>query len=414
VNTVPISGTIDQPSADLRRDIVQQWSLVHRHAAIQRLAIAQAHRERPQLLATEFPNLEASHAWLALQQDALSARLLIAYTNTLAPYLMERSLPGTLLRWCDEALATCERLQEAPEDLLLLRIEAQHALAQWEAARASIEEVLRSREMLSEKHQGRATFALGRLELNQGHYERALALLSQAEQHLSDQSDVAQLVAVRAEIAAYYLQRDDLDRALNLYRDVDRLQRGSGGSESGDHVLLMLGIVYRKQRDYARAAIYLQQLLTRATVEGRQNALATAAHHLAWVWINVGHLRRARHLAGQAIARYQEIGDTRGLSDAYEQLGVIALAERNSGEAEVYLQRSLAIRRSIGNEHGIASCLRHLGLVALRKRQGILAIRYLWQSLSAYHRIGVLSRQRLLRIMGEIRKSAFGKSQWSR
>jgi len=126
-----------------------------------------------------------------------------------------------------------------------------------------------------------------------------------------------------------------------------------------------------------------------------------------------GHLHRARQLAGQAIALYREIGDTRGLSDAYEQLGIICLAERNIDEAESHLQRSLDVRRAIGNEHGTASCLRHLAVLAIRRGHSIQAAQYLWHSLSTYYRLGVLSRHRLRRTIRELLDWGVGKSPWT-
>lgn len=66
-----------------------------------------------------------------------------------------------------------------------------------------------------------------------------------------------------------------------------------------------------------------------------------------------------------------------------------------------HLSRSLVMRRRLRNKHGAASSLRRLAFAHLKLRQFRTAVRYLWQSLSAYHQLGMLSRSRFLRIIGE-------------
>jgi hypothetical protein len=89
---------------------------------------------------------------------------------------------------------------------------------------------------------------------------------------------------------------------------------------------------------------------------------------------------------------YEEIGDERGLSDAYEQLGCIVLAAGQGVEAVPHMQRSLFMRRQLHNQQGEASSLRHLAIAYLTLGQLRAAFRHVWQSLLIYHRLGVLSR----------------------
>ncbi len=174
----------------------------------------------------------------------------------------------------------------------------------------------------------------------------------------------------------------------------------------------MLGVVYRKKEDYEHAAQYLQRLLERGEVQRSRGTTATAAHHLAWVYLSRGDLRQARSLCGRAIVLYEEIGDERGLSDAYEQLGCIVLAAGQGGEAVSHLQRSLFMRRQLHNQQGEASSLRHLAIAYLTLGQLGAAFRHLWRSLLIYHRLGVLSRQRMVSLLRELLTWAGGRRQW--
>jgi len=177
-------------------------------------------------------------------------------------------------------------------------------------------------------------------------------------------------------------------------------------------MLLMLGVVYRKKKDYERATEYLQRLLEREEVQRSRGTTATAAHHLAWVYLSRGDLRQARSLCGRAIMLYEEIGDERGLSDAYEQLGCIVLAAGQGGEAVAHLQRSLFMRSQLHNQQGEASGLRHLAIAYFTLGHLGAAFRHVWQSLLIYHRLGVLSCQRIVSMLRELLSWAGGRQQW--
>lgn len=133
--------------------------------------------------------MRASLSWLEEQEDAESARWLIAYVDTPADSLHARGLDGLCLRWCDSALRVC----------------------------------------------GRVGRALGGLQLNRDDYRSALRALDEAERLLSAHAGVEGLAAARSEQAADRLNRGDLEQAPSLYLAVDRMRREAGAAESSDH-----------------------------------------------------------------------------------------------------------------------------------------------------------------------------------
>jgi tetratricopeptide (TPR) repeat protein len=204
---------------------------------------------------------------------------------------------------------------------------------------------------------------------------------------------------IRGEIAAYHLNRQELDTALSIYLEIDQLRREAGAGESSDHTLLMLGVTYRKKKDFARAISYLQQLYERAEKRNNPSALATSAHHLGWAYLEQHNLLQARRFCGKALLFYEQIGDTRGISDAYEQLGSIALAERKGQEALLYLQRALAMKQERASQQGAASCFRRIACAHLILRHPGRALQALINSLWLSRRLGMLTWQRLIKIL---------------
>jgi len=204
---------------------------------------------------------------------------------------------------------------------------------------------------------------------------------------------------IRSEVGAYYLNRRELDRALEEFLAVDELHRTTGDMQSFDHTQMMLGVVYRKKHEYEKAIKYLAALHERGKAQPGQPITATAAHHIAWIHLEQGDLVEARRMCGEAIAGYHEQNDARGLLDAYEQLAAILIEEGHLDEAEGYLVRCINMRKQIGNQPGLVSSLRRLALVRLLTRDYWQVFGLMWVILGNYLRMNMLSRQRIARLV---------------
>jgi tetratricopeptide (TPR) repeat protein len=378
--------------------IIAFGKTAHYLAAKRRLTLIRRYRQQYAQLDEERDNCRLSCDWLAQQTTEDAARLLIEFLSEFTPYLQQRGLAGELAQWCKLGLQACKRLNQNPGWVLLHLAEAQNALGRWHEALSTIQSAIDVCAKVDARVYAKALSALGRLQLNQGRYEQALTTLLEAQTLLAQQSDITGLAAVRSELAAYHLNRYELDKALLIYRGVDELHRQAGAIEETDHTLLMLGVVYRKKQNYDKAARYLTQLLQRSEAHQNRSATATAAHHLAWVYLAEGNLAQSQRFCGQAIALYEAIGDLRGIADAWDQLGLIALDNGNGQEALYNLEKALSLRQQIGNQHGVASCQRHLVVAHYRLRQFPQAIRFMLKSTFLYWQLGAFSIQRLLTV----------------
>ncbi len=403
-----------QTNVEVSNQAVHYWSSSLFLSATARLQLARYHQDQYDWLDSEFANLRGCQSWLASQKCPRETHLLLEYIRVLAPYLQQRGLQAELADWCEAGLHASEIVRQHSGWLLFLRGKAQNALGRWDEASVSFRTAIETSEREDPQTHAHALLALGRLQFNQGAYGIAFETMRAAETCLAPTMDDERLMTIRAEMAAYHLNKGDLDKALSLYLEIDRRSRYAGAPEPSDHILLMLGVVYRKKKDYESAAKYLQRLIERGEVQQSRSTTATTAHHLAWVYLSQGDLRQARSLCGRAMVLYKEIGDERGLSDAYEQLGCIELAAGQDSEAVSHLQRSLLMRRQLHNQQGEASSLRHLAIAYLTVGHLGAAFRHVWQSLLIYHRLGVLSRQRMMSMLRELLTWAVGQRQWKK
>jgi len=381
--------------------VYQNWyTQAHLQAARQRLQVVI--RSHESTLDEELANVRLSRAWLAEQEGEEEHRLHLAYIDALAPYLFRRNRYTELLQWCQDGLHSCELVHHNAASLLLLKGKTLNALGHWAQARMSYEEAIQLSKGHDPQIHARTILALGQLRFNQGTYSLALEMLTEAECLLATLGEHELLAEVYAERANYFLNRRDLDKALALYLEEEQRRVQAGGKSSPN--LLMLGVIYRKKKEYERARHYLQELLTEGEVRRDNSTIATASHHLAWLAFEQGDYETARKLCGKALALYEEYGDRRGLSDALEQVGRIALAQRRPREAVPALQHSLLLRQQLQNKHGAASSMSHLAVAYRDPGRLLLALGYLGRCLLTYRRIGMLSRQRLKTILQQVER----------
>jgi tetratricopeptide (TPR) repeat protein len=297
------------------------WQTGPQLAAEGRLKLLSHIRDQPAQIDREFANIRVSVDWLKKQSEHNTAELLLAYVEILEPYFHLRGRDSELADWCSAGMDACERLKRNPSQVLLILGNAQYSLGQWEQADASWQAAIAASQGNDRVVHAHTTSALGRLQINQGKYKAGLKTLARAEDLLAKINDTQAIIGVRSEIAAYYLNRRELEKALKLYLEIDEFHKKSGAKESSDHITLMLGVIYRQKRVFDKAIAYLSELCRRGEMHNDKSGLATGSHHLAWVYFELRELEQARHLCGKALALYEDLQDPRGLSDGYEQLG---------------------------------------------------------------------------------------------
>lgn len=200
---------------------------------------------------------------------------------------------------------------------------------------------------------------------------------------MQHQADYEGLVRARLDIANYHGNKGNHDVALASYFDLEKLQRQTGTMRFLGYTLLMIGVVYRKRGMYEQAITYLQQAFQQGEARQHRGDTATSAHHLAWVYLNLGDLSRAHSFCDKSLVLYEKIGNRRGIADAYEQLGCIMQAEGRMQEALDHFHRSLQSRRQAGSQHGVATSLRRLAVAYFKLRHVGTAMQYLYQAYSS-------------------------------
>lgn len=375
------------------------WQFADQRAAKLRLQILLQISNQPFQIDEEFLNFRVSINFLKTQINLNSFNFLCKYIEILEPYLYLRGKSIELIDWCNAGINICERLRKNPAFFLFILGNAQYSLGKWEQANISWDNSFSFSYGYDEIIYARSALALGKLQINQGQYAKALKTLAKAEILLKSINDIEGVISARSEIASYHLNRRELELALRLYHEIDELYKKNFVEESSNHILLMLGVVYRQKRIFHKAIDYFEEICKRSEIQRDLSSLATATHHLAWVYYELKDFTMSHSLCGKALAIYEDINDPRGLSDGYEQLGAIFIEQGKLNDAIIILKKSLRFRQNLGNNPGAISSLRRLTLALLIKGKLRLVLALTFKVLIQYFRLGILSRERILALI---------------
>jgi tetratricopeptide (TPR) repeat protein len=350
---------------------------------------------RLSILDDDFSHLVSSYDWLLENKNSTFSDevlpLLINYTKILYQELRQRGLSKLLLKWCAAAIDSCETLGLDSAKIYIIRSEANSDLGYWDDALGDLKKIISDSESENSNNNlyARALFLLGRLRCNQGNYENAFELLTTSESLLSKHNDIGWKLKVLLEMGRYHLATRSLSKSIQILIPLGRESQPIN-KEVYYTTQLLLGVIYRKKRNYDRCIFYFNNILLDNYKNSDKRLLATTLHHLAWIYLEKNILTDAKKYCNQSIQYYDETGDNRGLSDSYEQLGLIFLAERNSHKSLRYLMRSLIIRRRIGNKHGQASSLRRLSFFYFKHYRIKTGLFYFSKSFQMYREIGII------------------------
>jgi tetratricopeptide (TPR) repeat protein len=202
------------------------------------------------------------------------------------------------------------------------------------------------------------------------------------------------------EVFAYYeMNASNFDTSLHLYDQVIKERISLKLIHKTINPQVHQGIICRRKRDYIQGITLLQDAEKKAIQLNNINSQAFINHHLSYIYLNQGNIIKAEELAQIALTGYQKLDDFRGISDCYEQLGFIDLAQNKYELATQNFELSLQIRQKINNHHGVASCWLDLSLASWHKKKFFKAIFLLCKGFYSYSKIGILNKVRFWRML---------------
>ncbi len=169
-----------------------------------------------------------------------------------------------------------------------------------------------------------------------------------------------------------YHQADD-DAAEAAGRELAVLADDHGDQATRRNALTIAGMV-AIARDRPRDAVArLTEALTVARALGQPWILASSLLNLGLGHLALGHPDRARPALGEALARYDEIGDERFHARCLAYLGLTSLLENDPGRAGALFAQSLRAFAALAEPAGTADGMTGIAAVAAANGQAVRA-----------------------------------------
>ena len=196
----------------------------------------------------DLSQIQAVLDWLSTCSDKQCSEILLSLIEDISTYLEQRSLNNLLIQHINPCLKAAENLRKNPAWIYFLAYRANWALGRWDDAEYFINLALESTPPDTQAYANVLRF-LGSVQLNRGNYLEAFRTFSKAKLIYRQLGDFKGEASIKAEEAAYYLNKAEYSTAYQLYSDVMHYEQ-THVSQISDHTLLMMGIVLRRLKDY--------------------------------------------------------------------------------------------------------------------------------------------------------------------
>lgn len=229
-------------------------------------------------------------------------------------------------------------------DLWTLQGQYGQAVTSYESAAALVDVA----ETPSLEHKlGVVNHRMGRWDLADRHYERALSLLAPGV----DPELRSRLIADRG-LNAY--RRGDHGAALALAEEASHTAATAGEAASEAQAENLLGLLARARGDLVESRRHLRRSLNMARALGDAAAETSALNNLALAVAAAGDTDEALRLAGLALERSAAVGDRHREAALHNNIADFLQAQGSAEEAMTHLKQAVAIFAEVG-EPGVLS-----------------------------------------------------------
>jgi predicted ATPase/class 3 adenylate cyclase len=344
----------------------------------ERLASAGGEAEQAeQVFRSDLENIRAGMDWASTRNDP---RMTMAFGKALFPYLRRHGLYDE----GDTRLAIAEdAARDVGDQTMLARLLNQRGLlamerGQLDSAAALLDESHSisaalgdsSRALVACANLGNVYWLRSEFALAREKWEAALALAGPA-------SSPHHRAFIRENIGILACQEGRLDEAEVHYAAALDLHRANGNREGIASTLYNSSEVWRKRREFERAASILEESHNLYASLGHQRGIALASVRMGLVLIDQGQpsAARERTLAGLEIARSTD--NRHAEMYALTSLGRAAMADGDMGAASSHLRRALEMAVALSDRRHKADTIRRIAEMLYRQSRGPAALRLL-------------------------------------
>ncbi len=177
------------------------------------------------------------------------------------------------------------------------------------------------------------------------------------------------------------------DKAIITYNLAYSMAQDTKDQDATGHILVALGNIYSKQRDYQSALNYYTTAMSIAENLEQKFGIAVTAYNVGYTFLLMGNTTEAREYFLKSTQTYDEVGSEVGMAQATNMLGRVAMAEERWSDAIDLFMLALPSLESSGNIQTLFQLYVDLAAVTLNLKQLDSAELYLTQAENLFPQI---------------------------
>ncbi|MDP9365540.1 MAG: tetratricopeptide repeat protein, partial [Chloroflexota bacterium] len=210
----------------------------------------------------------------------------------------------------------------------------------------------------------RARRAAGRMVREQGDYDRATALLTEALRLYRRLGDAAGAAGALDDLGIVALYRCDHERASTLHEESLALFEALEDAHGVNEALGNLGLIALEHGDGERARELFARGLEGRRAVGDRRGEAVALQNLGWAALHQGNPVEAVDISRQSLELYRAVADRRNIPQVLHTIGAGEFDRRRVEAARAAFAEGLVLAQEIGDQRLLAYYLEELALVA--------------------------------------------------
>jgi signal transduction histidine kinase len=204
-------------------------------------------------------------------------------------------------------------------------------------------------------------------------------------------SSTPDTMRVNAENALSYYYGNvstNLDSAVALAREAEKLSRQIGFRAGEARALLLIGGVFHDRGKYAEALAYYFKALHIAEEIADKHIIASALNNIGLSYRLQGKYAEALEYLFKSLRLREAEGNARGIASTLNNIALVFDLQNKYDEALEYHFKSLRLREAHGDKRGVASSLNNIALVFTAQDKYKEALEYHFQSLDLDKTLG--------------------------
>lgn len=257
-------------------------------------------------------------------------------------------------------------------------------------------------------------YALAKLaQMHRGIDNQKAAFYSQEILKLPDVNP-SQTAKAHITLALLHSDRASFDSASMYFKEAQKIADKYPADKSLWSTLYNgLGLLYKKQGNNAKALEYYVLVDELGEEIGKENVAGNQIN-IATTYNRMGNRREAIKYLFKAMRIFESLGNAKGMSYSYNNLGVLFKQQGNLRDAEIYLKKSLALKEKEGDLKGIANSCNDLSLLFMERKDFYNAITYVDRTIELSGKLNqqellataYLNKGKILRMQGKLDEAA--------